>query len=95
MTLDLATLFVVTVFTLAISGCLLLFTWLQNRETRALGWWGTTFLLFAPAASLFASRGILAPVWSIQTGTSLLMLGYGMMWSGARVFEYQPRATKP
>jgi diguanylate cyclase (GGDEF)-like protein len=86
-TLDIATLFVVTVFTLAISGCLLLFTWLQNRETRALGWWGTTFLLFAPAASLFASRGVLAPVWSIQLSTSLLLLGYGMMWSGARVFE--------
>jgi diguanylate cyclase (GGDEF)-like protein len=86
-TLDIATLFVVTVFTLGVSGALLLFTWLQNRETRALAWWGVTFLLFAPAASLFAGRGVLAPVWSIQLGTSLLMLGYGMMWTGARVFE--------
>lgn len=87
MTLDISTLFVVTVFTLAVSGFLLLFTWLQNRETRALAWWGTTFLLFAPAASLFAGRGLIAPVWSIQLGTALLMLGYGMMWTGTRVFE--------
>jgi diguanylate cyclase (GGDEF)-like protein len=86
-TLDIATLFVVTVFTLAVSGCLLLFTWLQNRENRALAWWGATFLLFAPAAALFGGRGEIAVVWSIQLSSTLLMLGYGMMWTGARVFE--------
>ncbi len=87
MTLDIATLFVVTVFTLAVSGCLLLFTWLQNRSNRALAWWGWTFLLFAPATALFAGRGVIAPVWSVQLATALLMLGYGLMWTGVRVFE--------
>jgi diguanylate cyclase (GGDEF)-like protein len=86
-TLDIATLFVVTVFTLAVSGCLLLFTWLQNRETRALAWWGTTFLVFAPATALFAGRGTIADVWSIELANGLLLLSYGMMWTGARVFE--------
>jgi diguanylate cyclase (GGDEF)-like protein len=86
-TLDIATLFVVTVFTLGVSGCLLLFTWLQNRETRALAWWGTTFLVFAPVTALFAGRGRIAEVWSIELANGLLLLGYGMMWTGARVFE--------
>ncbi len=87
MTLDIATLFVVTVFTLAVSGCLLLFTWLQSRSNRALAWWGATFLLFAPAAALFGGRGAMGEFWSIHFANSLLMLGYGMMWTGARVFE--------
>jgi diguanylate cyclase (GGDEF)-like protein len=86
-TLDIATLFVVTVFTLGVSGVLLLFTWLQNRETRALAWWGATFLLYAAAAALFGGRGTLGEVWSIQFADALLLLGYGMMWTGARVFE--------
>jgi diguanylate cyclase (GGDEF)-like protein len=86
-TLDIATLFVVTVFTLGVSGALLLFAWLQNRETRALAWWGATFLLFAAAAALFGGRGALGEVWSIQFANTLLLLGYGLMWTGARVFE--------
>lgn len=87
MTLDISTLFVVTVFTLAVSGCLLLFTWLQNRDTRALAWWGATFLVFTPATALFAGRGVISPVWSIQLANSLLLLGYGLMWTGGRIFE--------
>lgn len=87
MTLDIATLFAVTVFSMGLGGVLLLFAWLQARDTTALGWWGAAFLVFAPATALFGSRGIVADVWSIQAANALMMLGYGLLWTGARVFE--------
>lgn len=87
MTLDIATLFIVTVFTLSVSGLLLLFAWLQNRDDRPLLWWAGAFMLFAPSTALFGGRGIIANAWSIEVGNILLLLGYGLMWTGARIFE--------
>jgi diguanylate cyclase (GGDEF)-like protein len=86
-TLDIATLFAVTVFSMALGGVLLLFAWLQARDTTALAWWGAAFLLFAPATALFGARAVIADVWSIQAANALMMLGYGLLWTGARVFE--------
>jgi diguanylate cyclase (GGDEF)-like protein len=86
-TLDIATLYVVTVFIMGLGGLLLLFSWLQNRSTKALGWWGVAFLVFAPATALFGMRDATADFLSIQLANTLFMLAYGLMWSGARVFE--------
>jgi len=85
--LDIATLFAVTVFTMGLSGLLLLFAWLQARGTMALAWWGSAFLLYAPACALLGSRGLVSNFWSMQVATAAMLLGYGMMWTGARVFE--------
>lgn len=87
MTLDIATLFAVTVFSMALGGLLLLFAWLQARSTTALAWWGAAFLVIAPATALFGARGIISDAWSIQAANALMMLGYGLLWTGARVFE--------
>ena len=87
MTLDIATLFAVTVFSMALGGTLLLFAWLQARSTVALAWWGAAFMVFAPATALFGGRGVISDVWSIQTANALMMFGYGLLWTGARVFE--------
>lgn len=87
MTLDIPTLFAVTVFTMGLGGLLLLFAWLQARGTTALAWWGASFILFAISTSLFGSRGLLADVWSMQASGTVMMLAYGAMWTGARVFE--------
>jgi diguanylate cyclase (GGDEF)-like protein len=86
-TLDIATLFAVTVFSMGLGGMLLLFAWLQARGTQALAWWGSAFILFAPATALFAARGIISDLWSIQIANALMLVGYGLLWSGARVFE--------
>ena len=85
--LDVTTLLFVTVFVLALCGLLLLFAWMQNRDVMAMAWWGTAFLLFAPATALFAQRGVIAEVWSNQISNALVLLGCGLMWTGARVFE--------
>jgi diguanylate cyclase (GGDEF)-like protein len=86
-TLDIATLFAVTVFSMGLGGLLLLFAWLQARGTTALAWWGLAFILFAPASALFGSRGAISDIWSMQAANALMLLGYGMLWTGARVFE--------
>jgi diguanylate cyclase (GGDEF)-like protein len=86
-TLDIATLFAVTVFSMALGGTLLLFAWLQARSTMALAWWGAAFMVFAPATALFGGRGVISDVWSIQAANALMMFGYGLLWTGARVFE--------
>ncbi len=92
-TLDLPTLFAVTVFLSATAGLLLLFAWLQNRNTPALALWGVGYLLGAAAATLFGSIESLPGVWSVCCGNALLCSSYGMMWAGARSFE--GRRTHP
>jgi diguanylate cyclase (GGDEF)-like protein len=86
-TLDIATLFAVTVFTTGVGGALLLFAWVQSRGTTSLAWWGAAFLLFAPASALFGSRGLVADIWSIELANALMLLAYGLLWTGGRVFE--------
>ena len=55
--IDLQTLFAVLVFLSAIGGLLLLFCWMQNRNTPALAFWGSGYLLGAVAAALLGSGG--------------------------------------
>ncbi len=87
MHLDVATLFAVTVFIMALGGLLLLFAWTQSRGTRALGWWGGAYLIVAVATALFGLRGEISDFWSIEIANALFVLGYGAWWSGARAFE--------
>jgi diguanylate cyclase (GGDEF)-like protein len=85
--LDLPTLFAVTVFLSATGGMLLLFTWMQNRNTPALGFWGIGYLLGACAAALFDSSGMFSESWAAGIANAFGCLAYGMMWGGARSFE--------
>jgi diguanylate cyclase (GGDEF)-like protein len=86
-TLDIATLFAVTVFTTGLGGLLLLFAWLQARGTRALAWWGAAFIISSISTALFGSRGLVADFWSMQIAGTVMMLAYALLWTGARVFE--------
>jgi diguanylate cyclase (GGDEF)-like protein len=85
--LDLPTLFAVTVFLSLIGGLLLLFAWMQNRNTPALAFWGTGYLLASAAAAVLASPGALPNEWSVCAANALICGAYGMMWGGARCFE--------
>ena len=84
--IDLQTLFAVLVFLSAIGGLLLLFCWMQNRNTPALAFWGSGYLLGAIAAALLGSGGP-ANVWVICISNALLCGAYGVMWGGSRSFE--------
>ncbi len=85
--IDLPTLFAVTVFVSVIGGLLLIFAWMQNRNTPALAIWGTGYLMGATAAALLALHGFMPNSWSVCSANVLICGAYGMMWGGARSFE--------
>jgi diguanylate cyclase (GGDEF)-like protein len=95
MGLDVETLSVVTVFVTALVGALLVFAGLQNRSIRAPVWWGTAHIVNAAglgfglaltrapgAATDFAMTFAMG-----DSGNALILLGYGLTWSGARIFD--------
>jgi diguanylate cyclase (GGDEF)-like protein len=87
--LDLPTLLAVTFFVTVVAGLLLLFAFLQNRNTPALALWGIGYLVGAAGAALIAGAGVgLANnVWPTCAANALLCGAYAFMWSGARSFE--------
>jgi diguanylate cyclase (GGDEF)-like protein len=87
MTLDIQTLFLVTVYVEAILGLLLLFAWFQNAQIRALLWWGCAHLIRACSVVLFGIYGMAAQPVQTEVATALLFLAYWITWSGARVFD--------
>jgi len=90
MTLDLATLFIVAVFASAVAGYLLLVSWLQNRNVRAVAFWAAAFIIGAVGVALIAARGNIPDVWSIAIANAILATAYGVIWSGVRNFECRP-----
>jgi diguanylate cyclase (GGDEF)-like protein len=85
--LDLPTLLAVTFFVTLIAGLLLLFTFLQNRNTPALALWGVGYLVGAGGAALLGTPGAVPNAWSVCAANALLCGAYAFMWSGARSFE--------
>lgn len=90
MRLDVQTLSVVTVFVTALLGVLLVFAGLQNRAVRAPMIWGAAFIVSAVGLALLTTHGS-APDWiSINSANALVLLGYGLTWAGARIFDARP-----
>jgi diguanylate cyclase (GGDEF)-like protein len=87
MHLDVQTLSVVTVFITALLGALLVFAGLQNRSIRAPMWWGAAHIINAAGLGLLTSRGAAPDFVTIDIGNALVLLGYGLTWGGARVFD--------
>lgn len=90
MALDLNTLFLVTIMAAAVSGGLLLLTWLYHRDVPALAFWGCAFLLGAIAAVLINGQGAISDLWSVVVGNAFLALAYGILWGGTRNFAGRP-----
>ena len=87
MTLDIHTLFLVTIYVEAILGLLLLFAWIQNLEIRAVAWWGCAHLMRAGSIVLFGQFGSVPQIISIDLANALLFLSFAVTWTGARVFD--------
>ena len=87
MNLDIGTLAVVTVFVTALLGAMLVFAGLQNRAIRGPVWWGAAFILGSASLGLLATRGTLPDFVSIDIANALGLLGYGLTWAGARLFD--------
>ena len=90
MHLDLQTLSVVTVFIAALLGALLVFAGLQNRSVRAPMWWGAAHIVNASGFALLTSRGAAPSFVTVDIANALVLLGYGLTWTGARIFDGRP-----
>src|SRR5688572_6188922 len=86
MSLDTSTLFIVSVTVTGLLGLFLVFLWIQDRQIRALGWWGTAYLLGGCAVT-FWMAGPAVRLLPAGLTSSLLFVAAGMIWGGARVFH--------
>lgn len=86
--LDPSTLLLVSAFTLALASALLLFSWLQHRSITALILWASAFALGAAATALHAAQHSELPdFWLVFASNITLAAGYGLLWSGARLYD--------
>ncbi len=90
MTLDVHTLFLVTIYVEAILGLLLLFVWAQNMALRAVCWWGFAHLVRLSSIGLFGMYGEWPDLITIDLANALLFSAFAMTWTGARVFDGRP-----
>ena len=90
MTLDVHTLFLVTIYVEAILGLLLLFVWAQNMALHAVCWWGFAHLVRLASIGLFGMYGEIPDLITIDLANALLFSAFAMTWTGARVFDGRP-----
>ena len=90
MSLDVNTLFMVTIYVEAILGLLLLFVWVQNTAIRAVAWWGFAHLIRAASIVLFGMYGSAPDLITIDLANALLFTSFAVTWTGARVFDGRP-----
>jgi diguanylate cyclase (GGDEF)-like protein len=87
MHIDIPTLQFVTAFVAVAAGCMLLFSWLQNRRTVSLAFWGAGYMIGAAGGILMLARSHIPDFFSINIGAALLLASYGLIWSGMRIFS--------
>ena len=87
--LDIPTLAFVAVCIAALLGLLLLFAWVQQRNVRALAWWGSAYLIGASSIALWAAP---TPLYEMprEFPQAMTFLACGMMWNGVRLFHGRP-----
>jgi diguanylate cyclase (GGDEF)-like protein len=90
MTLDVHTLFLVTIYVEGILGLLLRFVWAQNMALRAVCWWGFAHVTRLASIGLFGLYGSSPDLISIDLANALLFTAFAMTWTGARVFDGRP-----
>jgi diguanylate cyclase (GGDEF)-like protein len=84
--LDLPTLSLVAVCIAGLLGVFLIIDWLQQRNVRALAWWGSAYLI---GASGIALASMPTPIITLPQAVpgALTFLACGMIWNGVRLFQ--------
>jgi hypothetical protein len=83
---DISALFTVSVYVEAMLGLLLLYTWVQRPEIRAVAWWGGAHLLRAGSIALFGTFGSLPDGITVDVANVILVTSFAFTWAGARLF---------
>ncbi|HZD90384.1 MAG TPA: GGDEF domain-containing protein, partial [Pseudolabrys sp.] len=70
----------------ALLGLFLTVTWMQQRDVRALAWWGAAYLIGASAMTLWSAP---AHVFRVppEVSSALMFIACGMVWNGVRLFQ--------
>jgi diguanylate cyclase (GGDEF)-like protein len=84
--LDGPTLAFVTVCIVALLGLFLILAWLQQRDMRALAWWGAAYLIGASSLALWAAPQPWFPLPQ-EIPFALIFVACGMIWNGVRLFR--------
>jgi len=84
--LDLPTLSVVAVCIAGLLGLFLIIDWLQQRNVRALAWWGSAYLIGASSMAFWSTPDPLFRLPPAVPG-ALTFLACGMVWNGVRLFQ--------
>ena len=84
--LDGPTLAFVTVCIVALLGLFLILAWLQQRDMRALAWWGAAYLIGASSLALWAAP---RPCIELprEVPFAMIFVACGMIWNGVRLFR--------
>src|SRR5215467_7785306 len=84
--LDMPTLSLVAVCIAGLLGLFLIIDWMQQRNVRALAWWGSAYLIGASAMALGTMPTPVVQLPPIVPG-ALTFLACGMIWNGVRLFQ--------
>ena len=87
MSIELNTLFLLTIDVEAILGLLLLLVWAQNTRVHAVAWWACAHLMRAVSVMFYGLYGSVPDLISIDLSNVLLFSSFGVTWNGARVFN--------
>src|SRR3972149_6938136 len=84
--LDVPTLSFVAACLAGFLGLFLIVAWLQQRDVRALAWWGSAYLIGAASIALW---GAPAPLFKLppEFAEALIFVACGMIWNGVRLFH--------
>jgi hypothetical protein len=83
---DISALFTVSVYVEAMLGLLLLYTWVQQPEIKAVAWWGGAHLTRAGSIALFGMFGSLPDVITVDVANAILLTSFALTWAGTRLF---------
>jgi diguanylate cyclase (GGDEF)-like protein len=87
--LDGPTLAFVMVCIVALLGLFLILAWLQQRDVRALAWWGSAYLLGASSLALWGAPQPWFPL-PRELPFAMIFVACGMIWNGVRLFRGRP-----
>ena len=85
-TFDLPTLSLVAICIAGLLGLFLIIDWMQQRNVRALAWWGSAYLIGASAMALGTLPTPVIQLPPVVPG-ALTFLACGMIWNGVRLFQ--------
>jgi diguanylate cyclase (GGDEF)-like protein len=84
--LDVPTLLFAAICLSVVLGLFLIFAWFQQRDVRALAWWGAAYLIGGSSMALWSAP---APLFTLPAAipAALIFVACGMIWNGVRLFR--------